>query len=180
MIGRIYKIICKLSNDIYIGSTFNKLNKRLRQHKDDYGKYLNGKGTEIAVYPYFKQYGMENFKIVLIKEYEVLDRQHLEIYETLSISKLKSCNKNNPFALPLKKHYMMLYREKNKEKLSNLNKEWRKNNMEENKLKRSRKVECECGTTYSHNDKARHLRSQKHQKFIIDGIRIEYKLPAGY
>jgi len=152
MIGRIYKIICKLSNDIYIGSTFNKLNKRLRQHKDDYGKYLN----------------------------EVLDRQHLEIYETLWISRLKSCNKNNPFALPLKKHYMMLYREKNKEKLSNLNKEWRKNNMEENKLKRSRKVECECGTTYSHNDKARHLRSQKHQKFIIDGIRIEYKLPAGY
>ncbi|GMF38340.1 unnamed protein product [Phytophthora lilii] len=88
MIGKIYKIIHNQSNIIYIGSTFNDLKGRFAQHKADYKRKHN-----ISIYEYFERYGIENFKIILIKEYEVIDRRHLEVYEQLWINKLKPINK---------------------------------------------------------------------------------------
>ena len=38
-----YKISCNENEFIYIGSTKLTLNERLRNHKRDYKKYLNGK-----------------------------------------------------------------------------------------------------------------------------------------
>jgi len=93
-IGRIYKIIHTQSNICYVGSTFNTLRDRWRGHKNDYKCDKN-----VSIYPYFKEFGIENFKIILIKEYEVVDRLHLESKEQIWINKLNCCNKGNPLNL---------------------------------------------------------------------------------
>ena len=104
--GHIYRIICLIHPKIqYVGSTFNELRHRWQSHKSDYKKYLNG-GRECAIYPYFEQYGIENFKMIKIKDYIVYaenkkDHKHLSAYEQLWINKLKCVNKNAAFN-PLK------------------------------------------------------------------------------
>jgi len=144
--GNVYKIICKLDSDIvYIGSTFNSLRNRWQTHKQDYKSYLDRKHSCVSIYPYFEKFGIENFKIIRIKEYECYrgnrsDRKHLNVYEQLWISKTKNCvNKVNPFNL-LKyntdvmreyyKEYRKEYYEKNKEQKKEYQKEYSKKNKE--------------------------------------------------
>jgi hypothetical protein len=95
--GSIYKIICSKNNDAYVGSTFNALRTRMSQHKRT---FENGEG--IAIYSSFKRYGWASLKMILIDTYEVVDRRHLEMYETLWVNKLKAVNKKVPFQ-PLRK-----------------------------------------------------------------------------
>jgi len=145
-IGHIYMIWTPLDNSFcYIGSTFNRLHKRFQGHKD---KYKHNYG-EYSIHKYFNKYGIDNFKIELIKSYNVIrthqkDFKHLYAYETLWISITKNCvNKQLPFN-PLKKesnkqYYLdnkqkiifnkKKYRQNNKEKI----KEWRDNHKEERK-----------------------------------------------
>lgn len=105
-IGRVYKIVSALSDDIYIGSTFNKIHYRFRQHKNDFKKWNNDECSKCVFFPLFKKYGVKNFKIILIKEYEVIDRKHLLSKQQIWINKLKkNINKNNPFEFSLKKIY---------------------------------------------------------------------------
>jgi molecular chaperone DnaK (HSP70) len=113
--GRIYKIICSQSNDIYIGSTFNRLSDRFRQHKLAFNQYLNNNHCCISIFPYFEKYGIENFKIILIKEYNVCDKKGLLVYEQLWINKLNSINNWCAFQPFNKKQYGKLYYENNKD-----------------------------------------------------------------
>ena len=64
--------------------------------------------------PLFKKFGLENFRMILIKEYEVCDRTHLQAYETLWVSKLTCVNKCIP--LHIKKLSKKHYYETNKER----------------------------------------------------------------
>jgi hypothetical protein len=112
-IGRIYKIIASQGNEIYVGSTFNRLSDRFREHKSEYKKWKQNKRTNVTVFNLFDNYGAETCKIFLIKEYSVVDRSHLNMYETLWINKLKSINKTSPFYI--RRLYMKQYYENNKE-----------------------------------------------------------------
>ena len=56
------------------------------------------------------------------------------------------------------------YRENNKEKM----KKYRKDYNEKNKEKHKEKFNCDCGSKIRFNDKARHFKSKKHQKFILE------------
>ena len=101
-IGIVYRIVCLSNPELppYIGSTFNQLRHRWRNHKANYKKYLKGEVTCVSIFPYFTQYGIENFKILKIKEYLVYrehekDRRHLSVYEQLWMNKLKNVNKCN-------------------------------------------------------------------------------------
>ena len=70
-IGNLYKIICLLDhNVVYIGSTFGETRKRWQAHKQKYYKWLDAKYGKVSIYPYFKKYGIENFKLIKIKSYE--------------------------------------------------------------------------------------------------------------
>ena len=99
----------------------------------NYNRKKNKKAC--SLYKYFDEYGIENFKIFLIKEYKVVDRKHLMIYETLWISKLKAINKYIPIQL-LHKEKQKQYRENNKEQIKKYylkhNKEYYENNKEKN------------------------------------------------
>ena len=84
-LGRVYKIICTMSDNVYVGSTFKTIEERWSYHKYIFQSWLRGNGSTISIYPSMKEYGVENFKIELIKEYQVCDRKHLEMYETFNM-----------------------------------------------------------------------------------------------
>ena len=95
--GKVYKIICTQSNDVYIGSTFNTLRDRWMDHKNRYRQYQKNPSRNMSIHTYFDKYGTDNFKIILIKEYEVVDRKHLESKEQLWINKFKNINIQSAF-----------------------------------------------------------------------------------
>ena len=133
--GHIYMIWTPLDNSFcYIGSTFNRLHKRFKGHKYDYKhKYGN-----FSIHKYFDVYGVDNFKIDLIKTYDVIrehkmDYKHLHAYETLWINKTKNCvNSHLPFNPTFnKKDCKKKYYQENKEQIL----EQQKNYYQENKDK---------------------------------------------
>lgn len=185
MIGRIYKIAHLQSDVYYIGMTTNLLSKRWSCYKSHYN---NGNGNDkISIYPYMRKFGIENFKILLIKEYDVVDKQHLMVYETLWINKLNPINKivsfNPIFSGDVfRTRYNESYYQKNKERIiwgvrnyASNNKEkirergisYRDKNKEQIKAKKAERFECECGGSWSrgHGFK-RHYHTKKHQAYI--------------
>jgi hypothetical protein len=142
-IGNIYKIICKLdSNIIYIGSTFNQLRHRFQGHKTQFKKWLKDKdkNTKCSIFDYFEKYGIENFKIILIKSYNVVrthqrDHKHLWAYELLWINKTNNCcNIQLPFnPLYNKKEYKKKYDEEHKEDKKEKGKKYREEHKEHKK-----------------------------------------------
>jgi len=170
--GYIYKIICNLDNSFcYIGSTFSTLNKRFEEHKRVY-KNNNGK---YSIHKYFNKYGIDNFKIELIKSYNVIrthetDFKHLHAYETLYINNTQNCvNKKLPFN-PLKKErvkeYDKQYYENNRKELKEQNKQYYEKNKKEINEKGKQQFNCPCGGKYTLNHKSRHFKTIKHIQFL--------------
>tara|TARA_R110000787_G_scaffold66801_1_gene149951 strand:+ start:851 stop:1561 length:711 start_codon:yes stop_codon:yes gene_type:complete len=179
--GRIYKIICLSKPDIqYVGSTFKTLRYRWNKHNGQYKEWLiSGEKRGCSIFKFFKERGIKDFKIVLLKEYKVCsennkDRKHLNIYEQLWINKINCCNINNTFTAPfLQKEY----REKNKEKIAKQKKEYREKNKEliktkdkiyneKNKekisLRKKEKIECgNCSSMVTRHYISEHRRSKK-------------------
>lgn len=91
MIGYIYKI--QFDKIMYIGSTFSILSQRMAQHRRDYKKWEINPKKAISIYPYFKKYGIENFKIYEIQRVEVNDKQELRKYEQTQIENNNCINK---------------------------------------------------------------------------------------
>lgn len=83
-IGRVYKIVSNLSNRVYVGSTFNTLKQCYDLQVFQYQR----KGTGCKLF----ERGVESCRIELLKEYEVLDEAHLNVYESLWIVKLNAIN----------------------------------------------------------------------------------------
>lgn len=129
--GTIYRIICLPEPSIqYIGSTFNQLKQRWSKHKQHYREFNEGKRKQkccLGIYPYFDTYGIENFKLIKIKDYQVYrehekDTKHLRIYEQLWIAKTKNVNINNAFSI--KRLSDRDYKIRNKQHIKKQNKEY--------------------------------------------------------
>src|SRR5271166_4040637 len=93
-IGRIYCIeYIENPNVRYVGSTFQSLDKRYARHRTMYNQWCADETKKcISCFPYFREYGIDNFRIVLIKEYDVIDRKHLVSKEQLWMNKLRNIN----------------------------------------------------------------------------------------
>lgn len=180
MIGSVYRIIHLESEICYVGSTFNELRHRWQQHRGVFKKRRENGLCGASIYPHFKKHGLDQFKMVLIKTYEVVDRAHLEAYETLWIRKLKACNRLQPFAIKklTDKHSynknkdercakvrqyhhanrdeilvkQKLYREANKDAISAYR--------EANQSKGHVKYDCACGGKYTHQKKSTHMKTK--------------------
>ena len=48
--GKIYRIVCNITGEQYIGSTCKTLKQRLQQHKSSYKCYKDGKGHYVTSY----------------------------------------------------------------------------------------------------------------------------------
>ena len=155
MRGKVYKIVCCLTDDVYIGSTTQELRYRFRDHKNGFKQYLQGKFREVAIFQYFKTYGIENFKILLIKEYDVSDKKQLLAYEQLWMSKIKCVNKYDAFIIPFLQ----------KIKYNETNKKYRQVNRAKLNEKAKQKIKCDCGSEIRKSDMARHRNSKKHKEY---------------
>jgi hypothetical protein len=130
MKGIVYQIYSDSYPDIiYVGSTINTLEKRWQNHKSD---FKNKKRNGPVICQYFEKFGIDLFQIRVIKEYDVVDNNHLLVYEQLWIHKLKTINIVKNLFLRTKMIIQMqnkLYYEENKESISEKHKLY----MEENK-----------------------------------------------
>jgi hypothetical protein len=86
-----------------------RLTTRWKRHKKAYSSWANGytKG-KCSICPYFKQYGIKNFKCIELKKYKITDAKHLSSYEQIWLNKIKNINKNMTFN-PIK-HYKKYYK----------------------------------------------------------------------
>jgi hypothetical protein len=144
----IYEIVCNETGDRYIGSTIKKLNHRILNHCDDKNKC---KSIKIINRNNYKVNELEKFNTrfelcVLLKEQYYIDN---------------TININYKRALDLFKKNRKLY-------LNN----WRNENKTINKKKRQiiRKnqvsINCNCGGSYKHRNKSKHLQTKRHKKYI--------------
>ena len=118
--GKIYKIepICEYEEgDIYIGSTTQDLLcKRMRDHRDLYKCWKNGKHHKYTSYVLFDKYGVDNCKIVLIENVNASNHDELLSREAYYIRAFSCVNKKIP--LRTQTEYYKDYYEDNKESIN--------------------------------------------------------------
>ena len=146
--GKIYRIVCNLTNKEYIGSTSVPLSKRLTQHRNNYKRYLNKNHHYVSSFEVLQN---ENYSIILIENIECKNKEELLRCERFYIEKSNNCT-NNKLPIRSQKEYIecnkellkeksMNYREKNKDILKIRKKEyWEKNKDEINRKRRKSEV----------------------------------------
>lgn len=165
-LGKIYKIVCNVTGNIYIGSTCEPtLARRLAGHRYSYKSYLNGKHDYVTS---FKIIQNNDYDMVLIESYPCETKDQLHARERYYIESIECVNKNIPHSTP--KESVKKYYENNKKQIQEYNKEYQKQYYQQNKEiihdKKKEKYNCECGGIYSLDNKARHFKSIKHIKYL--------------
>jgi len=107
---------------------------------------------------YKKQYNEEH-KDHYKEYYKQYKEEHKDYYKEYN---KKYCEENREHLKEQKKQY----REENIEHIKEWNKLYREENREQIRAKKNQKHDCECGGKYTHNHKARHSKSIKHQKYL--------------
>ena len=174
----IYKICCNDTDvkDIYVGSTTNYY-RRKQEHKKCCNN-SNGVKYNFNIYTFIRNNGgWDNWSMVEIEKYEAKDKRELHTRERYYLELLKaSLNKIVPTRTH--KESSKVYRDNNKETIAIKSKEYYKNNKEHikskekeyrenNKEKLTKEYICECGGRYTHGNKVRHNKTNKHTEYIL-------------
>jgi len=159
----IYKIECKITNDVYYGSTTESLSERIRKHKscrDCTAINIIDRG---------------NFTCTIIEEYPCNSKTELEAREGYYIKNNICVNRLIPGRTPQE------YYQDNKDKIIVQQKERYQNNkvyiLQHNKEYREKtkaylkkyyltKIKCECGCEVTRSNLARHIKSKKHEIYL--------------
>jgi len=149
--GKIYKIVCNETGEIYYGSTIDKLNKRICDHKS----HQNCVSKQII--------NRNNYYYELIEDYSCNNKKELETRERWYIENNKCINKFIP-TRTLKEYYQINkekkkeYQKQNKEKIKEYSKQYRETNIE--KIKE--KITCDiCGDIVGKYYIKKHQRGKK-------------------
>ena len=120
--GKIYKIYNTINDDIYVGSTTQKLCERMRHHRCsvNYGRYIN-----YNIYKAFREHGVENFYIELIEKCPCHDKEELRKKEGEYIRELRPSLNMKIAGRTCKDYY-----NEHKDYFSQLSKTYRENNKE--------------------------------------------------
>ena len=178
-IGRVYRIICIPEPKIqYIGCTYSSLKQKWYHHKKLFNNWLENDNNEIEIYKYFEKYSLNNFKMVLIKEYLVYrshkhDFTHLQAKKQLWINKLNCLNEKDSFTTELVDN-KIVYKtfQFNKSGLQDYHKNYNVKYYQENSvtiLKNQKiKTTCKICNSIVRRDKLRrHERTKKHLKNLF-------------
>ena len=157
--GLIYKIC--VGEELYIGSTIEKLVNRKAKHKYKMKKYPDRN--------LYKKLIETNTKLELIKIYEceiqsikdlhiVEEEYRIKYNATLNTQK---CNQTEEDRKEYKKEWNKKYREENKEELNKKSRDNHKNNREKYLANNKIPVVCDiCGITVSKNWLSRHKKTK--------------------
>lgn len=148
--GKIYKIICDVTNNIYYGSTTLNIDKRLYLHKKRKNRVVYQKMKEPKIY-LLEKYDCESKCELLRKEGEfILNHDTHSMYTMLNKNIAGRTHKEwrSTPAQRLKENiYSNQYYEKHKEEFKE-------------------KISCECGSSFRRDSRIRHFKSKKHIKHL--------------
>lgn len=182
--GKIYKLVDRTNGNIYIGSTINTLNYRLRGHKKSYKIHKKGKCKSTTSFEIIEN---NNYYIELIEDYPCNNRYELEQRERFHIEhniclnkyiptrkkkewyednkedillKIKEYREDNKAKIALKKKE---YYQKKKAEIDLQHKEYYQKIKDELNEKRKVKILCEiCNSFCRKSDFYKHKKTQKH------------------
>ena len=187
--GLIYTIRSHQTDDIYIGSTTQPLYKRIHQHKQNFKAWNIGKFSYVSSFELIKY---DDVYIELLElcpcsnknelhkregelqremdcvNKEIAGRTKKEYYQDNKNKIKESIKVNRKNNKEYYDEYNKEYRADNKDKIKIQKKEYYQNNKYKIKDKKNIKYDCECGGKYTHQHKSRHLKSKKHQKYILN------------
>ena len=174
--GKIYKIVCNITGEIYVGSTTEpSLARRLAGHKTNYNYYLKGKKNYITSIEIIKN---GNYFIELISNAFCNSRDELRAIEGKYIRELNCINKR--IAGRSQTQYYLdnsdkikKYQEDNSEKIKKCKKKYYKDNLDNSKQyykdnsdKLKQKIICECGGKHTYGHKSAHCKTKKHLNYL--------------
>ena len=192
--GKIYKIVDVGFNKCYIGSTCEKLCKRMERHRNSYRTYLRTGKMDTRCHLLFDEFGVENCRIILIKDFACQSKEELFRKEGEYIQNTDCLNRSvagrtreehkaehREQILEKDRQYQKKRYVKKKEEIKEQVKKYqlehrqdilqrKKEHYQENKdkirEKQTRPFYCDCGSICQWNVKGRHLKSQKHQDWL--------------
>ena len=170
----VYCIKHKLDTEwenIYIGSTCS-LRDRIGKHK--YCCYRDIRPEyNYKVYKYIRENGdWDNFEVLVLEECEVeklkrLEQSYMDVYKP-TLNSVYALGRDKERSKRNRKNYHKVWSENNKCKLDEYKKEWYENNKKRLLERAKEKFECECGSILTRQCKARHLKSKKHQDYLLN------------
>lgn len=118
--GKIYKIINDINDDVYVGSTYDKLCKRMekhRSHRFTYGHRM--------LYSLMNELGVDKFRIVLIEDFPCENKEQLRMREAFYIREIGTLNK------VVEDRTRQEYKEQNKDKIKECMEKYREDRKEQ-------------------------------------------------
>ena len=170
--GQIYKVVDNGLNMCYIGSTTQKLCKRMAQHRADFKKKMNDSSyRNTSIFTIFQKYGVENCKVELIEKYPCERKEELMAREGYFIKEMECVNKH------IMSRTNKEYYQDNKEYIIERNTAYQKQNHEHTKEKKrqnyqnKREYYLEEAKIYRDNHKEERKeydkqRRRKHSKIV--------------
>jgi hypothetical protein len=126
--AKIYKIIDKSNNNVYIGSTIKTLKQRLSCHEGHYQMYVNGKYTYVSSFEILQN---NNYCIELIEAYPCESKEELEKKEGFVIKSIECVNKRIAGQIKDMVEYQKQYREQHKKIILENAKQYREQHKKE-------------------------------------------------
>jgi len=179
--GKVYAIRSHQTDQVYIGSTVERLSARMSKHKAHYKFYKAGKSRYVTSY---KMLDYPDAYIELVEKHPCLCREELERLEGQHIrAEPNAVNKvvagwtkaeyyrNNAEQIKAQQkeyrldnpEYAKLYYQDNVEKIKAHKKEYYQSNVEKIRDQQKQKHTCDCGGRYTQCNKAAHFKSKQHR-----------------
>ena len=163
--GKIYKIVSNQTDDIYIGSTCQKLCQRMCNHRCNFKLWKNGKYYFVTSFELIKH---DDCKIILIEDYQCDNKEQLNQRERFYVENMDCVNKCIPGRT--RKEYGKEHYQNNRELLCEKAKIYRESHKYKIRENNKEKHNCECGGKYTTCNKSRHLKSKKHINYLENNM----------
>jgi len=184
----IYKIQHESKDELlYVGSTTHFGNRKVQHKRSCYN--ANGKSYNSKLYSTIRDNGgWDSFSMVVVKEFPCKNKQEALSEEDRVMRQMRSSlNSIRAYTTPEERQeYYKEYREQNRDRFKEYREqnpriEYNKEYHEHNKTRRNiyhkeyyyknrdkahEKHTCLCGGRYTHQHKASHFKSKKHQEYL--------------
>jgi hypothetical protein len=173
--GSIYQIVNDVDDEVYVGSTCDKLTNRFHGHR---GFMKKKKYENIRLYQHMREIGIEHFRIELIEYYPCNTKEQLHAREGHFIRERATLNKRiegrtvkeilerqKQYNTDHKEEiaeYKKQYHKDHRDAILEQQKQYYENNKDKILKKMNEKCECPCGGRYTHGNKSTHFKSKKH------------------
>ena len=178
--GKIYKILCNETGEVYYGSTVKKLLcYRRAEHVSDVKRFDEGRiPRKCQCYDIIKR---GNFTMSLVEEYSFDNIEQLRWRERHYIENNECVNTRRPIATKKDKYETVkirLQKPEVHEKKKQADRDWRARNKDSEEWKQRKAesekkyrdnckvIECECGSNVKSFRIKEHLKTQKHQNYL--------------